>query len=160
MQQAERVKFAEGASARARALLGTPAVGGFYTDVLQQKIVEMLKAVDRWSVAAGDTPLIVPDILNGFDLMVGKPQGVSIRLDDAPADQRAAAPLDANTRDLLSQLADEAFGQFAQGGAFAYQSQDGLYYFFIRSESRDYALQQMGILPNELTVVGESKELQ
>lgn len=160
MQHAERVKFAEGASARARALLGAPTVGVFYTDVLQQKIVEMLKAVDRCSIAAGDTPLLVKDILNGFDLMVGKPRGLSVRLDDAPVDQRAMSPLDANTRDLLSQLADEAFSEFAQGGAFGYQSHDGLYYFFIRSESRDHALQQMGILPNELTVIGESKELQ
>jgi hypothetical protein len=153
MQHAERVKFAQSASERARSVLGSTVGGSFYMEALQEKIVAALRGIDVALAEAGERPLLVPAILPGFDLLAVKRPGAAVAINEEPLDPRAALKLDANTVELLQAVADDAMPGTSER-QFTYLSTDGVYYFAFRSEFQAIALEAIGVLPGELLMAG------
>lgn len=125
-------------------------------DVIKHKIILAMACIDRVS-RASSMPLIIADVVPGYDLAVTRPadKGPAIIEQDLPSDVRGLVPIEAEIMNLLSQVFDD-FSKTNPTDVFAYDSFDGTNYFAFKSVHRDKAATALGVA--EINIVDLSQD--
>lgn len=149
----ERELVASQAVSRMGQILGSTE--GMLADAVKQKLVLLFGAMDQVAQAA-NRPLLITDILPGYDMLivraevVGHPETVP----KAGMDVRALTPIDPSILHGLAMVLDGEFS-VAKGGALLYESGDGTHYIGFQSKNRAIALNHMGIYAEDTVLMAE-----
>lgn len=148
----ERELVASQAVSRMGQILGSAE--GVLADTVKQKLVLLFSAMDQVAQAA-NRPLLITDILPGYDMVIVRAEvvGHPDSIPKAGIDVRALTPIDPAILHGLTMVLDGEFS-VAKGGALLYESDDGTHYIGFQSKNRAIALTHMGIYAEDAVLMG------
>lgn len=140
MQKSERANLAELAANKVVGGAGVEGAG-FYGENVRQKFIFLLQVVDHLAANA-QMPLLLTDILPGFDLVVMKPERWAPQGDIVFNSQHFSS-VDDRVLDLLAVALGDSF--LREPGAQVFEAEDGMVYAAFRSAIRAEVLREMGL---------------
>lgn len=155
MLQTERQMVAAHAVSRVGKVLGK-GFGEVLSETLAHNFELLFVAVDRAAEAA-NRPLIITDMLPGYDVVIARAAVTGHRemMPKAGMDVRGGTSVSPEFLRALTMALDDEFKEAAStaSAAMMFESQDGTCYVAFQSKDRAQALMEMGISLADISMV-------